>query len=169
LDVSLDASGCNLDSFFQETCLLVKFSCHLWKSYILHMISFVAEIWSVDRSLSQESNKIGITSFRPLELTLCIKHWLNIKSANYLQFTPFCIFNPKVPSKHKTKNINALYIYNIGKTLVKCGLNYWIIWLHEIPPHLALARPRKKIDKIKLKTTMNNLLISYQCPRVYAL
>jgi len=31
-------------------------------------------------------------------------------SANYLQFTPFWIFHPKVPSKHKTKNIKAFYI-----------------------------------------------------------
>ena len=51
-----------------------------------------------------------ITSFQPLELTLCTKHRLKIKSANYLQFTSFCIFHPKVPSKHKTKNIKAFYI-----------------------------------------------------------
>ena len=61
-----------------------------------------------------------ITSFRHLELTLCTKHRLNVKSASYLQFTPFCIFHPKVPSKHKTKNFKAFYRYNIGKTLVKC-------------------------------------------------
>ena len=55
-------------------------------------------------------NATGITSFRPLELTLCTKHRLKVKSANYLQFTHFCIFHPKVPSKHKTKNIKAFYI-----------------------------------------------------------
>ena len=66
-------------------------------------------------------NITRITSFQPLELTLCTKHRLKVKSANYLQFTPFCIFDPKVPSKHKTKNIKAFYIKNIGKTLVKCG------------------------------------------------
>ena len=55
-------------------------------------------------------NAIGITSFQPLELTLCTKHRLKVKSANYLQFTPFCIFHPKVPSKHKTKNIKTFYI-----------------------------------------------------------
>ena len=92
-----------------------------------------------------------ITSFRSLELTLCTKHRLNVKSANYLQFTPFYIFHPKVPSKHKTKNIKAFYIYNIGKTLVKYGWDYQIIWLHQIPPHLALARPWERIVKIKLK------------------
>jgi hypothetical protein len=56
----------------------------------------------------------GITSFWPLELTLCTKHRLNAKSANYLQFTPFYIFHPKVSSKHKIRNIKAFYIYNIG-------------------------------------------------------
>jgi len=55
------------------------------------------------------SNSTGITSFRLLELTLCTKHRLRVKSANYLQFTPFCIFHLKVPSKHKTKNIKAFY------------------------------------------------------------
>jgi hypothetical protein len=29
LDIGLDASECNLDSFLHETCLLVEFSCHL--------------------------------------------------------------------------------------------------------------------------------------------
>ena len=55
-------------------------------------------------------NTTGINSFRPLELTLCTKHRLKVKSANYLQLSPFCIFHPKVPSKHKTKNIKAFYI-----------------------------------------------------------
>jgi len=31
LDISLDASERNLDSFLHETCLLAEFSCHLWK------------------------------------------------------------------------------------------------------------------------------------------
>jgi hypothetical protein len=55
-------------------------------------------------------NAIRNTSFQSLELTLYTKHQLKVKSANYLQFTPFCIFHPKVPSKHKTKNIKAFYI-----------------------------------------------------------
>ena len=137
------------------------------KSYLPHMTSFFAKIQSVDRSRSQESNKIEfasldfwsqifksewpkvntsrlrdltlkaaismlflilfsclrfpkrygcqlfnatrITSFRPLTLTLCTKHQLKVKSANYLQYTSFCIFHPKVPSKHKPKNIKAFY------------------------------------------------------------
>ena len=59
-------------------------------------------------------NATRITSFRPLELTLSTKHRLNVKSADYLQFTPFCIFHPKVLSKHKIRNIKAFYIYKIG-------------------------------------------------------
>ena len=139
------------------------------KSYLPHMTSCLAEIWSVDRPLSQESKTIEcaligllqlqifklewtkvntsrlrdltlkvvismlflslfsflrcqerygcylfnvtrITSFRLLELTLYTKHRLEVKSVNYLQFTPFCIFHPKVPSKHKIKNIKVFYI-----------------------------------------------------------
>lgn len=126
------------------------------KSYLPHMTSVLAEMWSVYRPLSHESKKIEfasigilqlqifklewpkvntgklrdlilkaaismlflilfsclrcperygcylfnttvITSFQPLELTLCTKHRLKVKSANYLQFTPFCIFHPKIP------------------------------------------------------------------------
>jgi hypothetical protein len=35
------------------------------------------------------SNATEITSFRPLELKLCTKHRLKVKSVNYLQFTSF--------------------------------------------------------------------------------
>ena len=139
------------------------------KLYLSHMTSVLADIWSFDRPLSQESktiefasighlqlqifksewlkvnigrlrdltfkaaismlflilfyclrfpemygcqlfNSTRITSFRPLELTFCTKHRLKVKSVNYLQFTHFCIFHSKVPSKHKTKNIKAFYI-----------------------------------------------------------
>jgi hypothetical protein len=31
LDIGLDDSERNLDSFLHETCLLAKFSCHIWK------------------------------------------------------------------------------------------------------------------------------------------
>ena len=69
-------------------------------------------------------NATGITSFRPLELTLCTKHRLKVKSANYLQFTHFYIFHPKVPSKHKTKNMwhficktQAKHYLNMGETI----------------------------------------------------
>jgi hypothetical protein len=62
LDVGLDASGCNLDSFLHKTCLVAEFICHLIKSYLPHMRSFFADIWYVDRSLSQESNQIDFVS-----------------------------------------------------------------------------------------------------------
>jgi hypothetical protein len=52
LDIGLDASECNLNSFLHETCLLAEFSCHLWKiispSYdIVCLLKFGAfiEIW----------------------------------------------------------------------------------------------------------------------------
>jgi len=47
LDISLDASKCNLDSFLHETCLLAEFKCHFEKSYLPHMTSVLSEIWNV--------------------------------------------------------------------------------------------------------------------------
>jgi hypothetical protein len=41
---------------------------------------------------------------------------LKVKSAIYPQFTPFSIFHPKVPSKHKTKNIKAFD--SLGESLI---------------------------------------------------
>ena len=75
-------------------------------------------------------NATGITSFRSLELPLCTKHRLKVKSVNQLQLPPFCIFHPKMPSKHKTKNIKAFNTQNICKTLGKYVWNYQILWLH---------------------------------------
>jgi hypothetical protein len=82
----------------------------LWRMWFPCSLSFYFS-WLIfpERYGCYLSNATGITSFRLLELTLCTKHQLRVKSANYLQFTPFCIFHPKVPSKHKTKNIKALY------------------------------------------------------------
>ena len=54
LDVGLDASERNLDSFLHETCLLAEFSSYIEKSYLPHMTLFFAEMWSVDRPFSQE-------------------------------------------------------------------------------------------------------------------
>jgi hypothetical protein len=170
LDVGMDASGCNLDSFHHKTCLLAEFICHfrkiispsyeiffwlkcsmligLWvrnpKKLSLHQMDFYnsrysswngqrstladCKIWLwrlqfpcssfsyfsflrfIERYGCYLSNSTRITSFQSLELTLCTKHRLKVKSANYLQFTPFCIFHPKVPSKHKTTNIKVFYI-----------------------------------------------------------
>jgi hypothetical protein len=66
LDVGLDASERNLDSFLHETCLLAELVVIFENSHIPHITSFLAEILSVDRSLSQESKKIEFASIRLL-------------------------------------------------------------------------------------------------------
>ena len=58
----LDASERNLSSFLHETYLLAEFSCHLWKIISPSYDIFFAAIWSVDRSLSQESKTIEFAS-----------------------------------------------------------------------------------------------------------
>jgi hypothetical protein len=107
--------------------------CEIWlcRMWFPWSFSFIFLSLHFQKGMDVLFSATGITSFRSLELTLCTKHRLNVKSTNYLQFTPFCIFHPKVPSKHKTKNFKVFYRYNIGKTLVKCGWNYRIIWLHQ--------------------------------------
>ena len=62
LDIDLDASECNLDSFLHETCLLAEFNCHLWKIISPSDDFFFSEIWSFDRPLSQEYKKIDFAS-----------------------------------------------------------------------------------------------------------
>ena len=62
LDISLDASERNLDSFREETCLLAQFSCHLWKIISPSYDVFFGWIWSVDRPLSQKSKNIEFAS-----------------------------------------------------------------------------------------------------------
>jgi hypothetical protein len=63
LDVGLDASKHNLESFLHETCVCWQNSVVIFeKSYLPHMTSFFAEICSVDRYLSQKSNKIDFAS-----------------------------------------------------------------------------------------------------------
>jgi hypothetical protein len=62
LDIGLDASERNLDLFLHETCLLAEFRCHFEKSYLPHMTSVLAEIWSVYRNLSHETKNIEFAS-----------------------------------------------------------------------------------------------------------
>jgi hypothetical protein len=63
LDIDLDASKHNLNSFLHETCLLAEFSVVIFEnSYLPHVTLLVAEIWSVDRPLSQESKEIEFAS-----------------------------------------------------------------------------------------------------------
>ena len=45
------------------------------KSYLPHMTSFLAEIWSVDRSLNQESRKIQFASIGLLQLQILNFEW----------------------------------------------------------------------------------------------
>jgi len=47
LDVALDASERNLDSFLHETCLLAEFTCHLWKIISPSYDIFFG--WNLDR------------------------------------------------------------------------------------------------------------------------
>jgi hypothetical protein len=75
LDVGLDASGCNLDSFLHETCLLSEFNCHLWKLIYPSYDIFLAEIWSVCRPLSQESKTITFASIGCLKLQIFNLEW----------------------------------------------------------------------------------------------
>jgi hypothetical protein len=94
---------------------LVECEIWLWRMWFPWSLSFYFScIKFPERYGCLLFSATGITSFWPLELTLCTKHRLNAKSANYLQFTPFYIFHPKVSSKHKIRNIKAFYIYNIG-------------------------------------------------------
>ena len=144
------------------------------------MTSFVAESLSVDRSLSQESNKIKFASIGLLQLQILNFEWAKVNTGRMRDLTlqdvismiflflfflhyickmvwmlafqchwnhfisisrthavhktlterqicqlpsiySFYIFHPKVPSKHKTKNIKTFYIYNMDKTLGRCG------------------------------------------------
>jgi len=68
LDVGLNASERNLNSFLHETCLLAEFSCHLWKikSPSYDVFFLFAKLLSVYRPLSKESKKIEFASIRVL-------------------------------------------------------------------------------------------------------
>jgi hypothetical protein len=88
--------------------------------HALSLFIFISHI-CIERYGCYLSNATRSTLFRPLELKLCTKHRLEVKSVNYLKFTFVLILHPKVPSKHKTKNIKAFYIYNIEKILGKYG------------------------------------------------
>ena len=50
------------------------------------------------------------------------------------------------------------------KKLGKYGWNYQIIWLHQIPPHLALACHRERIGK---KNKIKKMLGKISMRRVY--
>jgi len=85
LDVGLDALEHNLDSFFHETCLLVEFSCHLWKilSPLWHCfwLKFGALIFIWIRNFWLKFGALIFIWIRnPIKLSL---HQLNFCSSRY--------------------------------------------------------------------------------------
>ena len=57
------------------------------KSYIPHMTSFLAEIWSVYRSLSKESKKIEFASIGLLKLQILNFEWEKVNIDRLQDFT----------------------------------------------------------------------------------
>ena len=70
LDIDLDVLERNLDSFLHKTCLLVEFSCHLWK--IISPSYDFATIWIVDRLWVINPNKLSLH-----QLDLCSSKYLS--------------------------------------------------------------------------------------------
>ena len=56
-------------------------------SYLPHMTSFLAEIWSVDRSLNQESKKIEFASIRLLQLQILNFEWPKVNTGRMRDLT----------------------------------------------------------------------------------
>jgi len=54
---------------------MAEFSCHIWKLHGPHMKSFLADIWSIDRYLKQESKKIEFASMGLLQLQIFNFEW----------------------------------------------------------------------------------------------
>jgi hypothetical protein len=78
LDIGLDVSEHNLDSFLHETCLLGEFVVIFEKSYLTHMTTFLAANRSVDRPLSQESKQIDFASIGLLYLYIFKSEWSKV-------------------------------------------------------------------------------------------
>ena len=87
LDVDLDASECNLDSFLHETCLLAEFSCHLLKIISPSYDIILAEIWRVYRSLSKESKKIEFSSIGLRKLQILNFEWPKVNTGRMRDLT----------------------------------------------------------------------------------
>ena len=104
LDVGLDASERNLDSFLHETCLLAEFSCHLWKlispsyDFFFFLLKFGAWIvlWvrnpkqlslhQLDFCSSRYSSRNGRTSTMADCKIWLWRLWLVLKSAFLSRF-----------------------------------------------------------------------------------
>ena len=75
------------------TCFFTKPVC--WQnsvvifenSYLPHMTSFLAEIWSVDRSLNQESMKIEFASIGLLQLQILNFEWPKVNTGRMRDLT----------------------------------------------------------------------------------
>ena len=57
------------------------------KSYLPYMTSFLADIWSLDRSLSQESNKIECASIGLLQLQILNFEWPKVNTGRMRDLT----------------------------------------------------------------------------------
>ena len=57
------------------------------KSYLPYMTSFVAEIWSVYRNLSQESKKIKFASIGLLQLQIFKSEWPKVNTGRLQDLT----------------------------------------------------------------------------------
>ena len=57
------------------------------KSYLPHMTSFLAEIWSVDSSLNQESKKIEFASIGLLQLQILSFEWPKVNNGRIRDLT----------------------------------------------------------------------------------
>ena len=57
------------------------------KSYLPHMTSFLAAIWSVDRSLNQASKKIEFESIRLLQLQILNFEWTKVNTGKMRDLT----------------------------------------------------------------------------------
>ena len=57
------------------------------KSYLPHMRSFLAEMWSVDRSLNQESKKIEFVSIGLLQLQILNFEWPKVNTGRMRDLT----------------------------------------------------------------------------------
>jgi hypothetical protein len=99
LDVGLDASGCNLDSFLHETCLLAEFSRHLWKlispTYDIVFCYNLEHLYTFESGIQQNWVCINWTSEAPgIEFWMTKgQHWQNARfDFKGCDFHALCLF-----------------------------------------------------------------------------
>ena len=123
LDVGLDASKCNLDSFLHEICLLGEFSCHLWK--IISPSYDIIFGWNLERWYLFESR--------------IQKHWIYINWTSVAQVIQVAMVEGQywqiARFDFEGCDYHALILFSclrFPETLGKCGWNYQIIWLDQL-------------------------------------